>query len=113
MPLWVPFSLLRERASPVNSYEALKGIGEFGHGDFDPVAGNADHSDELPLAVLLAGEHLFDRQAFSRAPGIGSGFVLGHRAAPHAPLADNALGNALLDERVVFLRAIGRVWPYA
>ena len=51
------------RTSPLEPGEALEVIGEVGHADLDPGAGDADSADEQSHAVLLARGHMLNRRA--------------------------------------------------
>jgi len=106
-PLGTPFS--RHAGAPRLSSHARrwKSSGEAGHADLDPGTGDADGADEQPHAVLLFVEHVLDRRAHCRAPGIGSGDVLGHRPTQHALLVDVAFEHAPLGERLILFQAIG------
>lgn len=57
----LPRFALCERTPPLEPGQALQAIGEVGHADFDPGAGNAEGADEQPHAVLMPSEHMPDR----------------------------------------------------
>jgi hypothetical protein len=87
-------------ASPLESGEALEVVGEVSHTDLDAGTGDADGADEQPHAVLLSGEHVLNSRVHGRAPGIGSGDVLGQRPTRHALLVDVALEHAALKPKL-------------
>lgn len=63
--------------------------------------------------MLLASEHMLDLGADFGSPGVSFGDPLGHRLPRLAPLVDMALEHARSEERLVLLRPVGGICPYA
>ena len=56
--IWSHFLSCR-RSSSFEPGETLEIMGQVGHADLDPGAGDADGAHEEAHAMLLAGEHMF------------------------------------------------------
>jgi len=108
-PLGTPFSRYAGPLHPSTHSRRWNLWAKVGHAYLDPGTCDADGADGQPHAVLLSGERALDSGALC----IGSGDVPGQRPSRHALLVDVALEHAPPEERLVLLRALGGVGPYA
>ena len=74
---------------------------------------NGNGADEQPHVAHPLGEQALNRRAHGRALCIGLGDVLRQRPKRHTFLVSVALEDAPLEDRLVLLRSIGRVYPFA
>ena len=84
---------------------------EVGHPDLRARPGETDRTDDQPHGLLLHREDMLDGSPVPRAPGIAAADVCRQRPTVQASAVDMANEPVSLQERLILLRAIGRIRP--
>ena len=101
-PRLCPASGLCGGATPLPEDQPLHVVGEVGHADLGPRAGDNDGSEEEPHAILLLGKGVLDMGAHLRAGGVGT-FVVRRQCLAGRPAEVDFRGQAGLSTPVLDL----------